>query len=65
MTNAPLEGLSILIVDGQSLSAADISSRLSALGARVHVVTTAARAAAVVRAIVSRFDFRQPIQSKG
>jgi CheY-like chemotaxis protein len=50
MTNAPLEGLSILIVDGQSLSAADISSRLSALGARVHVVTTAARAAAVVRA---------------
>lgn len=46
----PLAGTAILIVDGQSLAAADISERLLTLGARVHVVSGATRAMAVVRA---------------
>lgn len=50
MTTLPLSGLSVLIVDGESLSAADISGRLLAQGARVHVVANAARALAVVQA---------------
>ena len=50
MTNSSLHGMSILIVDGQSLAAADISGRLSALGARVHVVPNAARAGTILRA---------------
>jgi PleD family two-component response regulator len=45
-----LSGQSILIVDGQSLSAADISNRLVALGAKVHVVPNAASAMAMARA---------------
>ena len=45
-----LHGYSVLIVDGQSLSAADISTRLSNLGAKVHVVANPKSAEAVVRA---------------
>ena len=45
------EGDSILIVDGRSLSAADISNRLSALGAKVHVVANPTCAKAVVRSM--------------
>jgi PleD family two-component response regulator len=46
---ALLEGYSVLIVDGRSLSAADISNRLSSLGAKVHVVSNPKCAQAVVR----------------
>jgi hypothetical protein len=42
MTSPPsLSGHNILIVDGQSLSAADMSNRLVAMGAKVHVVPNA------------------------
>lgn len=50
----PLLGCSVLIVDGVSLSAAELSQRLSALGAKVHVIPNAERAAALVR--VKRLD---------
>ena len=46
---ALLEGYSVLIVDGRSLSAADISTRLSSLGAKVHVVANPKCAQVVVR----------------
>lgn len=52
-TNLPLQGLSILIVDGLSLSAAELS-RLTALGAKVHVVPHAA--SAVILALPKRLD---------
>lgn len=50
MANAPsLRDCSVLIVDGVSLSAADMSNRLSAMGARVHVVTNTASAMLLAR----------------
>jgi CheY-like chemotaxis protein len=48
MNKPLLNGYSVLIVDGQSLSAADISARLSNLGAKVHVVANPKSAEAVV-----------------
>lgn len=50
MTQPPLTGLSVLIVDGSSLSAADMFNRLTSLGARVHVVPNAASAMVMTRA---------------
>ena len=50
MSTPPLHGYSVLIVDGRSLSAADISTRLTKLGAKVHVVANPTSAQAVVRA---------------
>lgn len=56
-TNSPtltLIGQSILIVDGVNLSAAELSNRLSALGAKVHV---AANPVSAIRFAESkRFD---------
>lgn len=50
MTKDPcLDGWSVLIVDGESLSAAELSERLAGLGAKVHVVANVAAAASVVR----------------
>jgi PleD family two-component response regulator len=50
MTNPQsLTGCSVLIVDGRSLSAADMSNRLTALGAKVHVVPNAQCAMAFTR----------------
>ncbi len=46
----PFTGLSVLIVDGRSLSAADMSNRLTSLGARVHVVNNTAAAIMMTRA---------------
>jgi len=55
MTSPPtLRGFSILIVDGLSLSAAELSNRLTALGAKVHVVPNAASALAF--ALTKRLD---------
>lgn len=54
MLQPSLKGLSVLIVDGHSLSAAEISGRLIALGARVHVVASAA--AAILFARAKRLD---------
>lgn len=45
-----LKGSAVLIVDGGSLSAADLSNRFSALGAKVHVMENAASAVALTRA---------------
>ncbi len=51
MTKQPsLKGYSVLIVDGASLAAADMFGRLSALGAKVHVVANAASAITLIRA---------------
>lgn len=51
MTTPPsLSGYSVLIVDARSLSAAEMSNRLVALGAKVHVVSNAASAIAITRA---------------
>lgn len=50
MVQPNLSGLSVLIVDGQSLSAAEMSNRLTSHGARVHVVPNAAAAMLVTRA---------------
>lgn len=50
MANSPsLQDYSVLIVDGVSLSAADMSNRLSALGAKVHVVANSASAILLAR----------------
>jgi hypothetical protein len=55
MTSPPsLSGHNILIVDGQSLSAADMSNRLVAMGAKVHVVPNAK--CAIVMARAKRLD---------
>lgn len=49
-----LHGQTILIVDGVSLSAAELSNRLSALGAKVHVAANAVCAARFAES--KRFD---------
>lgn len=41
---ASLKGYAVLIVDGGSRSAADLSNRFSALGAKVHVMDNTASA---------------------